>query len=93
VAATELQELLLTLEEDPTQREEALAAWEEKVGILEKALTKVSADLDPSGPRLRLLSKSTTTRWRLIPLAPSTPSTSIRCWGRRRSSSMGESMT
>jgi hypothetical protein len=42
----ELLELLLTREEDFTWREEVLAAWEEKVGNLEKALTKGSADLD-----------------------------------------------
>jgi hypothetical protein len=35
----ELQELLLT-------REEALTMWEEKTGILERALTKVGANLD-----------------------------------------------
>jgi hypothetical protein len=33
-------------EEDLTQREEALATREEKARISEKALTKVSADLD-----------------------------------------------
>jgi hypothetical protein len=35
----ELQELLLA-------REEALTMWEEKTGILERALTKVGANLD-----------------------------------------------
>jgi hypothetical protein len=39
VAEEELHELLLA-------REEALATWEEKARISEKALTKVSADLD-----------------------------------------------
>jgi hypothetical protein len=42
----ELHELLITLEEELTRREEAHATWEEKVGILEKALAKVSVDLD-----------------------------------------------
>jgi hypothetical protein len=46
VAAEELQNLLLTWQEEPTQREDALTAWEEKVGISEKAFAKVSADLD-----------------------------------------------
>jgi hypothetical protein len=41
-----LLELLLAPEEELTRREEALAAWEEKVGISKKALAKVSADLD-----------------------------------------------
>jgi hypothetical protein len=46
VAAEELQNLLLTWQEELTQREDALTAWEEKVGISEKAFAKVSADLD-----------------------------------------------
>jgi hypothetical protein len=33
VAAEELQNLLLTWQEELTQREDALTAWEEKVGI------------------------------------------------------------
>jgi hypothetical protein len=45
-AGEELQELLLTQLEELTSREEALAMREEKVRISEKALTKVSADLD-----------------------------------------------
>jgi hypothetical protein len=44
-AVEELQELLPVLEE-LTEREEALAAREEKAGILEKSLAKVSTDLD-----------------------------------------------
>jgi hypothetical protein len=32
--------------EELVRREEALTAWEEKVGIAEKALIKVSANLD-----------------------------------------------
>jgi hypothetical protein len=46
VAIKELWELLLEREEELTRREEALATWEEKVRISEKALTMVSADLD-----------------------------------------------
>jgi hypothetical protein len=46
VAGEELQELLLALEEELTSREEAPATREEKVRISEKALAKVSADLD-----------------------------------------------
>jgi hypothetical protein len=46
VAAKELQELLLMREEHLMRREEALTTPEEKAGILEKALTKVSVDLD-----------------------------------------------
>jgi hypothetical protein len=42
----EMQELLLTREEELTRREEALAAREGKVRISEKALTQVSATLD-----------------------------------------------
>jgi hypothetical protein len=45
-AVEEVQELLLTQEEELTRREEALAAWEEKAGIIEKVIAKVSADLD-----------------------------------------------
>jgi predicted component of type VI protein secretion system len=44
-AVEELQELL-PVREELTEREEALAAREEKAGILEKALAKVSTDLD-----------------------------------------------
>jgi hypothetical protein len=46
VAAEELQEKPLALEEELTWREEALAAWEEKARIFKKPLVKVSADLD-----------------------------------------------
>jgi hypothetical protein len=46
VVAEELQEQLLTWEEELTWREEALTAWVEKARIYEKALVKVSADLD-----------------------------------------------
>jgi DNA repair ATPase RecN len=47
VATSEvLQELLLVWKEELTRREEVLATWEEKLRISEKALTKVSADLD-----------------------------------------------
>jgi hypothetical protein len=42
----ELQEQLLAWEEELTQREEALAAREEKARIFEMALVKVSTDLD-----------------------------------------------
>jgi uncharacterized damage-inducible protein DinB len=46
VRVEELQEELLTRDEELTRREEPLAVWEEKAGISEKALAKVSADLD-----------------------------------------------
>jgi hypothetical protein len=46
VTVEELQELLPTCEAELTQREEALTVWEEKAGISEKALAKVSADLN-----------------------------------------------
>jgi hypothetical protein len=46
VVAEELQELLHAREEEHTRREEALAAWEERAENSEKALAKVSADLD-----------------------------------------------
>jgi hypothetical protein len=46
VVVEELQEQLLTWEEKLTQREEALATREEKATISEKALVKVSTDLD-----------------------------------------------
>jgi hypothetical protein len=46
LVAEELQELLLAREEELTRKEEALAMREEKVRILEKALAKVSADLN-----------------------------------------------
>jgi hypothetical protein len=76
-----------------TQREWTLTAQEEKARISEKVFAKVSADLDPNGPRTRLLQKSTLASWRLILLVPSTHSASTRLWRRRRSSSMGESGT
>jgi hypothetical protein len=41
-----LQEQLLVWKEELVRREEALTSWEEKVGISEKALIKVSANLD-----------------------------------------------
>jgi hypothetical protein len=44
--AEELQEQLLVREEELTWREEALATWEERARISEKALAQVSADLD-----------------------------------------------
>jgi hypothetical protein len=66
---------------------------EENVRILEKALAKVSADLDAERAKAKATEKSTTTRWRLMLPMPSTHSASIRCWGRRRLSSMGESGT
>jgi hypothetical protein len=46
VAADELEEQLLAWEEELMWREEVLATWEEKARISEKALAKVSADLD-----------------------------------------------
>jgi hypothetical protein len=46
VVAEELQEQLLTWKEELTWREEALAAREGKARISEKALAKVSADLN-----------------------------------------------
>jgi hypothetical protein len=44
-AAEELQELLLAWEE-PTWREEVLATGEKKARILEKAIAKVTTDLN-----------------------------------------------
>jgi hypothetical protein len=46
VVAKELYEQLLVREEEVTRREEALAAWEGKMRISEKALIMVSAELD-----------------------------------------------
>jgi hypothetical protein len=46
VTVEEMQELLLTREEELTRREEALTVREEKVRISEKSLTQVSAALD-----------------------------------------------
>jgi hypothetical protein len=46
VVVEELQEQLLAWEEEPTRREEALSTWEEKTRISEKALAKVSVDLN-----------------------------------------------
>jgi hypothetical protein len=93
VVDEEMQEFLLVQEEELTQREEALASREEKARISEKALAMVSADRTLNGPRLRLLEKSTSTRWRLTLPVPSTHLALIRCWGRRRLSSTGESDT
>jgi predicted dithiol-disulfide oxidoreductase (DUF899 family) len=42
----ELQEQLLAREEELTRRMEALAAWEKSIGVSERALVKVSQDLD-----------------------------------------------
>jgi hypothetical protein len=75
------------------QREEALAMQEEKAGISEKSLVKVSADLDVKGEKPRLLTKSTSTRWKHTSLMPSTPLALTRCCGRRRSSLMRETGT
>jgi hypothetical protein len=58
---------------------------EEKVGILEKAHAKVSADVNVEWTKAEATQKEYLT----LP-APSTPSALIRCWGRRRLSSMGE---
>jgi hypothetical protein len=46
VSVEELQELLLVREVELMRMEEALTAWEEKVGISKKALAKVRADLN-----------------------------------------------
>jgi hypothetical protein len=86
-AAKKLQEQLLAW------REEALAMQEENVRILEKALAKVSADLDTERAKAEATQKSTMRRWRLMLPMPCTHTASIRCWGRRRLSSMGESGT
>jgi hypothetical protein len=43
---TELQEQLLTGEEQLTLREEALAVWEASIEVSERALGKVSLELD-----------------------------------------------
>jgi hypothetical protein len=43
---TELQEQLLTGEEQLTLREEALAVWEASIKVSERALGKVSLELD-----------------------------------------------
>jgi hypothetical protein len=90
-AVEELQELLLIREVECTRREEALFAREEKAGDSERALAKVSADLNTERTKERPPERSTSTRWWLTPPSLSTPSTLIRCWGRRRLSSMGES--
>jgi hypothetical protein len=60
-AAEELQEQLLAREEELTRREESLVA-REKVKIFEKALVKVSANLDAERVKARLLGKSISTR-------------------------------
>jgi hypothetical protein len=62
---------------------------EEKAMISEKALVKVSADLDDEWAKQRPLGRSTSARWRRIPPMPRTPSTLKRCEGRRRLSSIG----
>jgi hypothetical protein len=62
-------------------------------GFRRKTLPRLAPTSMPSGPRLRLLKKSTSTRWWLTPLALNTPLVSIRYWGRRRSSLTGESGT
>jgi hypothetical protein len=80
-AAEELQEQLLEWDEQLTRREEALVVREEKAGIFEKALVKVSVDLDAEWAKVE------------VPVVPSTPSAVTRCWWRRRSSSTGESRT
>jgi hypothetical protein len=92
-AAEELQEQLLEWDEQLTRREEALVVREEKAGIFEKALVKVSVDLDAEWAKVEVLERSTLTRWKRTPVVPSTPSAVTRCWWRRRSSSTGESRT
>jgi hypothetical protein len=46
VVAEDLEKQLLAHEEQLTWREEALAMWDEKATILERALAMVSANLD-----------------------------------------------
>jgi hypothetical protein len=53
---------LLAREGELTQREEALAAREEKARISEKALPRLALLFMRSGPRLRLPGRSTLTR-------------------------------
>jgi hypothetical protein len=82
--------------------------WEEKVGISEKALAKVNADLyveraKAEATRKEYIEKMAAHTARakhsldldkiLEPPMLNTPSTSIRFWRRRRSNSMGESKT
>jgi hypothetical protein len=55
--AEELQEQLLTCEEELTRREEALAAWEWKARIFEMALVKVSANLDVERAKIKATQK------------------------------------
>jgi hypothetical protein len=55
--ARELQELLLVREEELMQREEVLVAREEKARISEKALVKVSADLDTEQAKVKTTRK------------------------------------
>jgi hypothetical protein len=66
---------------------------DEHLRVVLQKLRENQPTLPPSGPRLWLFCKSILTRWRLTLLVPSTLSASIRCWGRRRSNSMGGSET
>jgi hypothetical protein len=57
VAAEELQEQLLAWEEELTQREGSLIALEDKAKISEKALVKVSTDLDAKQAKVEATQK------------------------------------
>jgi hypothetical protein len=89
----ELQVQLLAWEEELIQREEALAVREEKVKISERALVKVSVDLDVEMAKAKATRKEYLNRMEAHTTMPSIPSASTRCWGRRRLSSTGESRT
>jgi hypothetical protein len=68
--AGEVQELHMAREEELTQREEALATWEEKKWFPRMPLPRSVPTSMLSRPRMRPLEKSTMIRWWLIPPVP-----------------------
>jgi hypothetical protein len=73
--------------------EEALVTREEKARILEKSLTMVSADLDADRAKAKATKKQYLNKMEDHVALLTTGSASIRCWGRRKSSLIGESTT
>jgi hypothetical protein len=69
----ELQVLLLAWEGELTQRKEAPAAQDEKVGISEKALAKVNADLDAEQNKVEATQKEYLGEIEAHTAAPNTP--------------------
>jgi hypothetical protein len=69
--------------------QEQLLVWEDELTQMEE----VSVDLEAEQEKTEATQKEYLDKMEATPPVQSTPSASTRCWGRRRSSSMGESGT